>query len=146
VRKGWSALIFAALIVACAGLAQTGMGHAVLREAGLLQASPGYTALSFTHPQNLPTELGSEHASINVSFGIHNVSGSQREYRWSILLVRSGRSHIKAAGVVHLPPEGSATVDRTVRTSCVGGRLKVVARLAATSESIDFWAACRSAP
>lgn len=142
-RKGWSALISAALVVACVGLAQTGTGHAALREAGLLQAPPGYTALAFSHPQSLPTQLRSEHASIDVSFGIHNASGTPRTYRWSIVLVRSGRTHLKAAGVLRMSAEGSSSIDRIVTTSCMGGRLQVVVRLATPTESIEFWTACR---
>ena len=133
----------AALVVACAGLAQTGTGHAVLREAGLLQAQPDYTALAFTYPQSLPRQLRSEHASIDVSFGIHNITGSPRTYRWSIMLVRSGRTQLNFAGVLRIPDKGSSTVDRNIETSCVGGRLQVVVRLASPAESIDFWTACR---
>lgn len=138
----WSALVLLALVVVSAGIAQTSTGHGLLREVGLSQASPGYTELAFTDPQALPTQLGSEHASIPVSFGIHNVSDSSRTYSWSIETVRSGRSHPVAAGVVRTPAQGRAAVDRTVALSCAGGRLQIVIRLAALAEPIDFWVTC----
>jgi hypothetical protein len=138
----WSVLVLAALVVASAGLAQTSAGHGLLRDIGLSQTPASYTELAFTDPQALPTQLGSEHAAINMSFGIHNVSDSSRTYRWSIELVRSGRSSLKAAGVVSTPAYGRATVDKTVTTSCAGGRLEVVADLASPAESIDLWLTC----
>jgi len=134
--------VLLALVVVSAGVAQTSAGHGLLKDVGLFQAPPSYTELAFTNPQSLPTQLSSEQASIPVSFGIHNVSGSSHTYRWSIELVRSGRSQLKAAGVVSAPAQGRATVDRTVAMPCVGGQLQVVARLASPAESIDLWVAC----
>ena len=138
----WNALVLLALVVVSAGIAQTNTGHGLLRDVGLSQASPSYTELAFTDPQALPVQLRSVHASIPVSFGIHNVSDSSRTYSWSIALVRSGRSRPVAAGVARTPAQGRAAVDRTVAISCTGGRLQIVIRLAASAESIDFWVAC----
>jgi hypothetical protein len=138
----WSALVLLALVVVSAGIAQTGTGHGLLRDVGLYQVPPSYTELAFTDPQALPLQFGSGHVSIPVSFGIHNVSDSSRTYNWSIALVSSGRSRPAAAGVVHTPAQGRATVDRTVETSCAGGRLQVVIRLASPAQSIDFWGTC----
>lgn len=141
-RSGWSALVLVALIVTSASLAQTNAGHGLLRDIGLFQTPSSYTELAFIDPQALPTQLQAEKASINVSFGIHNVSDSPRTYRWSIELVRSGQSHLEDAGDVNTAAQGRAVVDRTVTTSCAGGRLQVVARLASPAESIDFWVTC----
>lgn len=148
-RGWWSAFALVGLLAASAVVAQTASGQGLLRDMGLSQA-PSFTELAFSHPQNLPTRLRSEHASINVSFGIHNVSDSSRTYSWSIATLSSGQNHPKAAGVVRLPAQGNATVDKSLRLSCVQGRLQVVVRLASPAESIDFWVACpshsRSAP
>jgi hypothetical protein len=130
------------LVVASAGLAQTSAGHGLLRDIGLTQTPVSYTELAFTEPQGLPTQLRSEHGAINMSFGIRNVSDSSRTYRWSIKLVRSGHSSLKAAGDVSTPAHGSAAVHRTIKTSCAGGRLEVVAALASPAESIDLWLTC----
>lgn len=139
----WSALAFVVLVVVSAGVAQTSSGQGLLRDMGLSQA-PSFTELAFTHPQNLPTQLRSKHASINVSFGIQNVSGSSRTYRWSIMTLASGQKHPRTAGVVRLPAQGHATVDKDLALSCVQGQLQVVVRLASPAESIDFWVACPS--
>jgi hypothetical protein len=142
VRKWWSTLAILVVVLAGVGLAQTSPGHVLLRDAGLFQVPPRYTELAFTSPQTLPTRLASQHAAIGVSFDIRNVSGTRRNYRWSIELVRSGRRELKAAGVASTPAQGRETIARVVRTSCAGGRLEVVARLAAPAESVHFWLTC----
>lgn len=141
-RNWWSVLALLALVVTSAGLAQTSAGHGLLEDVGLSRAPAGYTELAFTSPRTLPTQLRSQNAAIAVSFGIHNASGSPRTYRWSIELVRSGHSHLQAAGVASTPAQGRATVTRVVTASCMGGRLQVVARLVSVAESIDFWVTC----
>jgi hypothetical protein len=138
----WSLLLLAALIVACAGLAQTSQGHSMLRAAGLYEEPSSYTELAFTTPDNLPSALRSPNSPIKVSFGIHNVTGSARAYHWSIVLTKAGQSHVKASGVVAAPAQGRVTVARSVAMTCVGGRLQVVARLASPAESVDFWVTC----
>lgn len=143
-RGWWSAFALVGLVVASAGVAQTSSGQGLLRDMGLSQAPPSFTELAFTRPRSLPTRLSSEHASISVSFGIHNVSGSSRTYRWSITTLPSGQNHPKAAGVVRLPAQGDATVDKSLPLSCVQKRLQIVVRLTSPAESIDFWVACPS--
>ncbi|HEX9354948.1 MAG TPA: hypothetical protein VF933_14165, partial [Streptosporangiaceae bacterium] len=140
--KGWSSIALVALVAAAAGLAQTGAGHAFLQRAGLFQPPVSYTTLAFAHPESLPIQLKSRHASLNVSFVIHNVSRSSHAYHWSILVVRAGRSHREAAGALQVPGEGRATVSRTVNRKCVGGGLRLVVRLATPPESVDFLATC----
>ncbi len=144
-RKGWSVVALLALVV-CVGLAQTNIGHALLQDAGLFEAQPPFTELAFTNPQDLPSKLTSEHPSINVSFRIHNASLSPRTYQWSIVLVRSGGSYVAASGAESTLPLAYVTVNKTVVTTCAGGRLQVRAQLAAPAESIDFWAACQADP
>jgi hypothetical protein len=143
-RRGWwSALALLVLVVASAGLAQTSSGQGLLRDVGFSRA-PSFTALAFTRPQNLPTKLTSEHASISVSFGIRNVSGSSHTYRWSIATLPSDQKQPKAAGVVRLLPQGYATVAKSFPLACVQRRLQIVVRLTSPAESIDFWVACPS--
>jgi hypothetical protein len=141
-RRWWGALVLLALVVLCASLAQTGTGHALLQDAGLYEAPPTYTELTFTSPENLPTQLNSKHAAVGVSFSIHNVSGASRTYNWSITLVGSAHSHVGASGAATVPAQGRAIVARTVAVACAAGRLQVVVRLASPPESIDFWATC----
>jgi hypothetical protein len=138
----WSGLGLAALVVLGVGLSQTSQGHVLLRDTGLYQLPTNYTELSFTTPSSLPASLKSERAPIDVSFAIHNVSGSSLTYHWSIVLVRSGRSHLETSGAVDAPTQGYVTVARTVTMTCIGGRLQVVVHLASPVESIDFWMAC----
>jgi hypothetical protein len=142
-RKAASGLVLAGLVMAV-GVAQTGPGHALLRSAGLFEQPPQYTALAFTHPQDLPAQLTSKHASVGVSFEIRNTSDAGRTYHWSIQVARAGRNRVAASGFSRVPPGASRTVARAVPVSCTGGRLRVVARLAGPPESIDFWTTCWS--
>lgn len=143
-RGVWRSVAFLLLVLLCVGLAQTSKGHGVLRDVGLFQVPPSYTELAFTDPRGLPLELSSKQAPIHVSFNMHNVSGSSRAYHWSITMMRSGKSHLKASGVTPTTANGSATVARTVSMPCVGGRLQVVVRVAESTEPIDFWVACQT--
>ena len=141
-RARWNLLLLVALVVLCAGLAQTGRGHALLRDAGLYEEPSSYTELAFTTPGALASALPSSNSPIAVSFGIHNVAGPARAYHWSIVLAKAGQSHVKASGVVTVPAQGRATVARSVAMTCVGGRLQVMVRLASPAESVDFWVTC----
>lgn len=142
-RRWWGAVVVVALVVLGAGLAQTGAGHTLLQAAGLYEAPSSYTELAFTDPANLPTRLKSEHASIHVSFSVHNVSNVSRAYDWSVEFVRSSHTHVGASGVATVLAQGRTVVARTVAVGCVvGGRLHVVVRLVSPSESIGFWATC----
>jgi len=139
--KGWTVVVLVALVV-CVGFAQTSVGHALLQDLGLFEAEQPITELAFINPQDLPSQLTSDHPSINVSFRIRNVSLSPHTYQWSIVLMRSGRSNLAATGAQNIQPRSDATVNKTVVTTCAGGRLQVRAQLAAPAESIDFWVSC----
>lgn len=141
-RRG--ALGLTALVVLVVGLSQTSKGHALLQDTGLYQVPTSYTELSFTTPNSLPVSFEAERTSIDVSFLIHNVSGSRRTYDWSIVLVRSGQSHLETSGAADAPEQGYVKITRTVTMACVGGQLQVVVRLANPAESIDYWATCSS--
>lgn len=132
-----------AIVVAVAGLAQTGPGREVLRGAGLLGEPASYTSLFFANPQQpvLP-QLYSQEALLDQSFVIHNSSSAPRQYRWQILAVHDGQSQQVAAGKTTVESGRQETVDQAVLTSCVGGRLQLVIRLVAPRESITSWTTC----
>ena len=131
-----------AATVTAAGVAQTPAGHSALASAGLFDEPASYTALAFAAPQALPEQLRSPHSDLNVSFVIRNSSGGSRSYRWSITMLRDGRSRRGAAGVVWVRAGSAATVARRVAASCTGGRLRVSVKLSRPAESIDYWTAC----
>ena len=131
-----------ALVALCAGLAQTGQGHAVLGDMGLYETPPSYTELAFTNAGSLPNYTKSAKTEVRVSFGIHNLSGTPHAYRWSIVAVQRGAIEVKAAGAVTVLSQGRATVSKRVAVICAAVRDQVVVRLANPAESIDFWLAC----
>jgi hypothetical protein len=141
-RRRWPLLLLVAVVLCCAGLAQTLQGHVLLRDAGLYETPATYTELAFSQPGALPGALVKPSTKLTVSFGIHNVSDAPRSYQWSIALVHRGKSQIKASGAVQAPAQGRATVTRPVVAVCVGGRLEVIVRLASPDESISFWMTC----
>ncbi len=143
-RGRWYLLLLAGLAVVCAGLAQTQPGHAALAAAGLYEKPAVYTELAFSAPGALPSTLAKSGTPVSVSFGIHNVSGSQQSYNWSIALVRSGTSRVAASGVAATPAQGRATVTKPVKVTCASAseRIQVVVRLASPADSISFWLTC----
>jgi hypothetical protein len=142
VRGRWSLLALVALVVVCAGFAQTSPGHALLRDAGLYTVPASYAELAFTNSGDLP-DAPTAKGQVPVSFSVHNVSGSSAAYRWSIAVTRAGKSQVKAAGTVGVPAQGTATVTKTVTAACgTAPSLQVAVRLASPAESIDFSVTC----
>jgi hypothetical protein len=141
----WYLVLFAVIAIACVSLAQTTQGHRLLGAAGVYEEPAIYTELAFTTPGALPNTLPTPTASVKVSFGIHNVSGNPRSYDWSIVLVHSGVSKVKASGAVPTAAQGRASVTRSVVPACTGGRVQVVVRLASPAQSISFYMTCPSA-
>jgi hypothetical protein len=137
-----SLVLVVASVLLCVSLAQTSQGHVLLSDVGLYEQPASYTELTFTTPGDLPSTLPSANSPIDVSFGIHNVSGTARAYQWSIALTKASQSHVKASGTVTAPPQGRVTVTKSVAMACVGGRLQVLVRLASPAQSIDFWVTC----
>jgi hypothetical protein len=141
-RGRWSLLALVALVVICAGAAQTSQGHALLRDAGLYKVPATYTELAFTNSDGLP-DAPTAKGQVPVSFSVHNVSGSSSAYQWSIAVTREGKSQVKATGTLGVPAQSTATVTKTVTAACgTAPNLQVVIRLASPAESIDFWVTC----
>jgi hypothetical protein len=139
--KGWRALALVVVVAFAVEAAQTSLGHTLLQKAGLVK-TPSYTALSFAAPQLLPTQLPAQNSSVGVSFVIHNATASAHAYNWQVQLVR-GKSSTSAASAQTLVPAGASTiVANTIKTSCVGGKIGFVIKLAVPAESINFWSAC----
>lgn len=145
-KSRWYLLVIAVIAVVCVGLAQTAQGHSLLGAAGIYEEPATYAELAFNAPGALPNTLPTPGASVVVSFGIHNVSGDPRSYNWSIVLVRSGVSKVKASGAVRTAAQGRVSVTRSVAPDCTGGQVHVVVRLADPAQSISFWMTCPSAP
>ena len=139
------AIALVAAVALAAGIAQTSFGHEVLRKAGLFEEPASYTSLAFVDPQlNVIENLSSRQVPVPVSFAIHNSTGVPRYYRWSVLLVQSGRTRSMAAGGVHVASGREAAITRSVNISCRKGRVRVIVKLVSPAESIDAWMACYS--
>jgi hypothetical protein len=138
-----SLVLVVGLILLCVGLAQTSQGHVALSKVGLYEEPANYTELAFAAPGDLPSTLSSPNSPIDVSFSIHNVSGTERSYQWSVVLTKTGqKGHVKASGTVTTPAQGRVTVTKSVAMACTGGRLQVLVRLASPAQSVDFWVTC----
>ena len=144
-RSRWQLLLLVATPLLCTGMAQTQLGHNLLRDTGLYETPATYTELTFNAPGDLPSAVARPNASITVAFGIHNVSGESRDYHWSIILVHSGKSQVKASGTVLTSAQGRTAVTKSVAAACTTDRVEVVVRLASPAESISFWVTCPSA-
>lgn len=136
----WVAIV--AAVALAAGLAQTSVGHSLLRGAGLYDEPESYTSLAFTNPQSLPTRLSSRPTRVRMSFAISNASADPRSYRWSIELKRTGHIYRLATGKVEVPGGNRAPVARIVKASCVEKQARITVKIAEPVESIDFLMAC----
>lgn len=141
-RGRWSLLALVALIVICAGLAQTGQGHALLSDVGLYEQPAAYTELAFTDPGLLPNTQIQAKEPVPVSFSVHNVGASSQTYQWSITVTHDGKTQEKAKGTVGVPSQGKVTVAKSVAACGTGSTAQVVVHLASPAESISFWVLC----
>jgi hypothetical protein len=141
----WSSVAVGAFVLAAVGVAQTSAGSAILRDTGVSGRPPGYTALSFTSPKYLPIQLYSQEALLPADFVIKNRSAVAREYDWQVVEVRNGQERQVATGRTAVASGATATITRSVLTSCVGGQIGIAVRLTAPRESIEFWSTCVTA-
>lgn len=141
-RARWQLLLLVAAVLICVGGAQTQQGHVLLGDVGLYETPATYTELAFSQPGNLPENLTKANSNISVSFSIHNVSSGFRSYQWSILLVRAGKSQVKANGTLESPGQGETEITRSVAVACPSGRAELVVQLANPAESVSFWMTC----
>jgi hypothetical protein len=141
---GWRRLVTLVAVLIAAGISQTSLGHAILRQAGLLKESASYTSLSFLHPQSLPDQLASKRAAIDIAFVIHNAAGTATYYQWSILLTQTDRTHRVSASGLRVGPGHEVTISRSVPVDCARGRLHIIVKLARPAETIDAWIPCSS--
>jgi hypothetical protein len=141
----WRLSLLLVGVLACASLAQTAQGHVLLADVGLYEKPATYTELAFSQPTALQNALNEPGGDVQVSFGIHNVSGDAQSYQWSVAVVDSGKSQVKASGTAQVPGQGRTSVDRSVAVACPSGQTEVTVRLAAPAESISFWLKCQPA-
>ena len=140
--RRWGLVILIAGAAVVVSVFQTGAGHALLRETGLAQDSAGYTSLSFARPQSLPGKLGSRHGKVGAPFVIHNGTTATRDYRWSVFLLRDGRSRRVHAGTVRLSAGRAAVISQSLRIACTRDRVRIMVSLQRPAESIDAWLTC----
>ena len=133
------------LLLVCVGVAQTSPGHLLLSNVGLYEQPASYTELTFASPSELTTSLKTPKSPVDVSFIIHNVTGSARAYHWSVVLTKDGASRVSKAGTAPVRSGGRVTIRKSLVTSCSSGRIQVSVRLASPAESVDFWVTCPAA-
>jgi hypothetical protein len=133
------------MVLLCTGVAQTSPGHSVLVGLGLTETPPSYTELAFTNAGSLQAYVASLQAPVTVSFGIHNVSDSTRDYQWSIVAVNDGTNEGSLSGGVTVAAQGHASLTENVQVTCPSGRDQMVLTLASPAESVNFWVACPAA-
>lgn len=142
----WPPIIIALFVLVCAVGAQTPAGHSALAAAGLFEKPVPVTELAFSAPGALPNTLPAPTAKVSVSFTVRNDSANPRSYDWSVVVVHSGVSSVKATGAVATAAQGRATVESSVVPECTGGRAQIVVRLASLDQAISFWMTCPPAP
>lgn len=142
VRRWRGTVSLVAIVILIVAIAQTSIGHAILRRVGLSEQPTNYTSLAFTQPQSLPEQLSSRRTEIGVSFIIHNADEARHNYNWSMLLFQTGHTRRVASGKVSVPPGNGAAITQSARFLCAQGRVQVIVRLAYPAESIDAWMSC----
>lgn len=136
-------VVLIAVVLIGIAFTQTPPGRGVLRLAGL-QSPPAYTALYFTNPDRLPTQLRTGHVQFPVSFSVQNSSQSDKTYQWRIA-VQDGKTTTNVVGELSLAGGATAVETKAVKGLCrSGGGLQIIVSLAAPADSINFRAVCRA--
>jgi hypothetical protein len=138
------AVALAAVVAVTAGLAQTSVGHAVLKQVGLYHESQPITSLAFLHPESLPEQLSSPRANVDISFEIDNLTSATSTYSWSVLLVHGTDTSSVDTGRTSVAPGHGASITRAVQVACRTGQVEIIVSLASPRESIDATMACWS--
>lgn len=129
-------------IAVLVALAQTPPGRSLMRLTGLAKSPAPYSALYFTDPRGLPASVPAGHVGLNVSFAVHNATGSGNTYRWTVRVVEAAKTRSAASGTLTVAAGGTQRENTQVSVLCPSGTLDVVVQLAAPAESIDSKAAC----
>ncbi len=123
------------------GLAQTGVGKAVLRSAGIATPSAPYTELAFVNPADPGTAMPG--GDVRVDFWIHNAEGAAHTYRWTAATNPPGRApSTVTTGVLGLANGASATVATLVPVACASSRSRISVSLGEARQTIGFWESC----
>jgi hypothetical protein len=123
-------------------IAQTGFGQRSMRSAGLTAATPGFTALAFAQPSQLPKALRRPAAAVPVTFTVANHEGRARTYEWSVLVGVASSSSVARSGRIAVPAGAVRTVQAQLRVACHGSRQRVQVTLAGTNDVITDWLTC----
>lgn len=147
--KHWGVMALVAVFVLAAVMAQTSLGRSILLKTGLFEQPAKYTSLYFKNPRSVPDQLSKKQHNVDVSFVIHNASGTPQDYQWSVLLLVQGqRTDHVAAGNVHIGSRNGATVTQFASIPCARGQargpVRIIISLARPAEFIDAVTACPS--
>jgi hypothetical protein len=130
-------------VFAVAGLTQTPPGRQLLKSIGVVGSGSGYTELAFADPGGLPRRLTAKMTVSDLPFTIHNLTGQDRQYSWSVTMTSRGKTGRAATGVTGLANGARLTVTPRLRIECVPGPMSVTVQVSGSStESIDFHATC----
>jgi hypothetical protein len=148
---GWRSVAALVVVAAAAtGIGQTGVGHALLEKAGLIQRPAVFTALSF-EAADRPVKVrsagkGAHYYSLTVK--IQNTNTTSRDYLLSLLLVqRPGHAHrVKTRPTLVVGPGKTVSIPQKGKFVCErGDPVEFIVQLAGrdTREAIHAWASCR---
>jgi|HubBroStandDraft_3_1064219.scaffolds.fasta_scaffold43005_2 hypothetical protein len=146
---GWRSV--AALVVVAGvatGIGQTGVGHALLEKAGLIQRPAVYTALSFKAP-DMPVEVrsaGKRAHYYSLTVKIQNADTTSRDYLLSLLLVqRPGHARLINTGAALVGPGKTAPITLTGKITCARVPVEFIVQLAGSRprEALHAWTTCR---
>jgi hypothetical protein len=145
-RSRWPWLALIAIVLAVAGVAQTGPGRDLLSRLGLSVEADRYTALSFVAPSGLGEQTGDP---VTAAFAIANNEGGHREYQWTVSVGDDGDRRTVTDGVSAVDDGAAIVVDPAVPNPCpttdasaVPTRERITVSLAEPAQSIGFWLTC----
>ena len=133
----WTVAVVGVLIL----VAQTAVGHSLLRAAGISRQSASFAALAFSYPNSLPTKVPkSGHVPVEFSISSHGLS--TQGYEWQVLEHDRSRTVSLATGRTVVASGGSTSIARVVHVRCARSNIAISVGITGLSAKIDLLLTC----
>jgi hypothetical protein len=125
------------------GVFQSPPGRSILKKIGLVGDPSSFTAIAFANPQDLPLQLASARAKLNLAFTISNDTSTVKDYQWTVTVTANKKSATTSSGHTQLASNVTTTIARQIVITCNAGQAEVAVSLKSPDEHIDAIMTCR---
>lgn len=124
------------------GAVQSSFMRPLWKAVGLVGQAEPYTAISFSDPRSLPTQVTVKQTSLTVAFMISNATSATQGYDWMVSVAEPRVFQHVTTGEITVAAGKTAKVSQSVKIHCKPGKIKLTVNLAQPEEHIDALMNC----